>query len=93
MRLFILLIIFIIINSNSILIGQHLIGNTTIDFNDPNRNRDIETHIYYPATTTGTNTTPDTGQYPLVIIGHGYQIGYDSYQYLWEQDVLGAENN
>ncbi|MCH2045302.1 MAG: T9SS type A sorting domain-containing protein [Saprospiraceae bacterium] len=87
MRLFILLIIFIIINSNSILIGQHLIGNTTIDFNDPNRNRDIETHIYYPATTTGTNTTPDTGQYPLVIIGHGYQIGYDSYQYLWEHLV------
>jgi predicted dienelactone hydrolase len=68
--------------------SQHQIGHTTITFQDANRgNRNIETEIYYPAQTAGTNTTAVQDTFPVVVFGHGFVMAWDAYQNVWEEFV------
>jgi len=58
------------------------IGHRTLNFTDPNRsNRPVPSEIYYPATLAGENTSLANGLFPVVVFGHGFQMGYDSYFY------------
>ncbi len=60
------------------------IGSATITFTDPSRsNRAIETDIYYPATTTGTNAPVASGQFPVIAFGHGFVMTVAAYQNIW----------
>ncbi len=64
------------------------IGSTSITFNDPARGgRSIPTDIYYPATTAGSNTTVESGQFPVIAFGHGFIIGVGQYQWLVDELV------
>lgn len=73
------------------------IGNTTITFNDPNRTggfgsgggpgRQIQTEIYYPANTQGTNVAIANGQFPVIVFGHGFVMTWDVYNNIWEHFV------
>jgi hypothetical protein len=67
----------------------HQIGHKTITFVDPARsNRNIETEVYYPAPTGGEDVAFANGQFPLIVFGHGFVMGYaDLYQYLWDSLV------
>ena len=68
--------------------GQNQIGHTTIMFQDPERgNRNIETEIYYPAQTAGMDTQVESGQFPIIVFGHGFVMSWDAYQNLWEEFV------
>ncbi|MCH2022108.1 MAG: T9SS type A sorting domain-containing protein [Saprospiraceae bacterium] len=78
-----------------ILLSQtHSVGHTTVTFNDPNRTggfgsgagsgRQIQTEIYYPATSNGTNTNPSSGTFPVIVFGHGFVMAWDAYQNIWE---------
>jgi len=68
--------------------GQSQIGHTTITFQDSERgNRNIETEIYYPAQTAGTDTQVEAGQFPVIVFGHGFVMSWDAYQNLWEEFV------
>ncbi len=70
------------------LFGQYQIGHTTINFQDPDRgNRTIETEIYYPANTAGTDETPVAGQFPVLVFGHGFVMAWSAYQNIWEELV------
>jgi dienelactone hydrolase len=61
----------------------YAIGKTTRNYIDANRsNRSINTEIYYPATTTGTNTPPAAGSFGIVCVGHGFVMGIDAYYHL-----------
>ncbi len=81
-----LISIFILFTSS--LLAQHQIGNYNITFQDPSRsNRNIETEIYYPAMSTGNNTTVVSGQFPIIIFGHGFVMTWDTYDNLWEEFV------
>ncbi|MEZ5083480.1 MAG: hypothetical protein R2750_08530 [Bacteroidales bacterium] len=67
------------------------IGNTSITFSDPDRNnRSIPTQIFYPANTSGTNVPLADGQFPVIVFGHGFVMGYSAYQFLWEALVPGG---
>ena len=83
MKYFLLLLIF------SCLIqvkAQYQIGHTTIDFVDVNRaNRIVSSEIYYPALTSGTNTSAVVGQFPVIIFGHGFAMSWSDYQNYWER--------
>jgi pimeloyl-ACP methyl ester carboxylesterase len=58
------------------------IGHRTITFTDVARgNRPIPSEIYYPATLAGESTPVAAGLFPVVVFGHGFQMGYDSYFY------------
>lgn len=77
--------------------AQYAIGHRTITFNDPTRSggfgsgggpgRQIQTEIYYPATSSGTNTPVAAGTFPVITIGHGFAMVWSAYQNLWEYFV------
>ena len=77
--------------------SQFSIGRTTITFNDPARTggtgsgggagRQIQTEIYYPSATTGTNVPVANGQFPVITFGHGFAMAWDAYQNIWESLV------
>jgi len=77
--------------------SQSPIGHTTLTFNDPNRTggfgsgggsgRQIQTEIYYPASSTGTNTPVANGAFPVIVFGHGFAMSWDAYNDIWEHIV------
>lgn len=72
------------------LLAQFSIGHTTKTFNDATRTggfgsgggsgRQIQTEIYYPATSAGDNTPLQSGTFPLIVFGHGFVMSWDAYQ-------------
>ena len=82
MKFFILFFLFTTISA------QHFIGNYSIVFQDSIRsNRDILTEIYYPASSQGQSAPAATGQFPIIIFGHGSAISTNTYQNLWQEFV------
>jgi pimeloyl-ACP methyl ester carboxylesterase len=63
------------------------IGHTSIVFHDNLRNRDITTEIYYPADNSGEDEPVSIGDFPVLVFGHGFLIGWDSYQNFWTEIV------
>jgi len=71
--------------STNILAQSHEIGQTTIYFYDVDRNRNIETKIYYPADNPGDNVPIASGNFPVLVFGHGFLIGWDAYHSYWTE--------
>ena len=68
--------------------SQHQVGHFNATYQDPSRgNRNIETEVYYPATTAGDNTPMASGQFPVIVFGHGFVMVWSAYQNLWEEFV------
>ena len=78
--------------------SQFQIGHTTLTFNDPSRNggfgsgggpgRQIQTEVYYPTFIAGENTPVATfPEFPVIVFGHGFAMGWDAYQNIWEHLV------
>jgi pimeloyl-ACP methyl ester carboxylesterase len=80
-----IIILMVIIITNSALSQTYGTGNTSATFNDPDRNnRSITTQIFYPANSNGTNVPVAEGEFPVIVFGHGFVMGYSAYQYLWQ---------
>ena len=80
--------IFILFFLSSTICAQYYIGNYSIVFQDSSRsNRDILTEIYYPASVQGQSAPAVTGQFPIIIFGHGSAISTNTYQNLWQEFV------
>jgi dienelactone hydrolase len=70
-------------------------GTLTVTFNDPARTggfgsgggpgRQIQTEIYYPATVAGSNVAVATGSFPVVVIGHGFVMDWNSYDNIYSE--------
>lgn len=83
MKLFTILLLFVF--SLVAAAQPYEIGNIATTFVDPDRgNRNIPTQIFYPAATAGSNVPAAEGMFPVVVFGHGFVMGYFSYQFLWE---------
>ncbi|MFN8699020.1 MAG: hypothetical protein ACK500_06920 [Flavobacteriales bacterium] len=68
--------------------AQFSIGHISHTFIDPNRNnRQIPCEIYYPALTSGEDVTAADGMFPVIVFGHGFVMGYDAYENLWNDFV------
>lgn len=63
------------------------IGEMQMSFNDASRNRTIDVDIYYPATTSGSGTPVESGQFPVLVFGHGFLIGTGVYDVVWNELV------
>ncbi len=64
------------------------IGHRQVIYTDPARNnRQIQTEIYYPANTAGDNVAVANGQFPFLVFGHGFVMGWDSYKWMWDSLV------
>jgi dienelactone hydrolase len=68
--------------------AQFAIGHRTISYVDASRsNRSISTEVYYPGVSAGNNVNVANGQFPVVVIGHGFSMSVSAYQNWWEQLV------
>jgi dienelactone hydrolase/subtilisin-like proprotein convertase family protein len=77
--------------------AQFQIGTTTITFNDPGRTggfgsgggpgRQIQTEIYYPATSAGSNAPFVNDSFPVIVFGHGFSMAWDAYANVWQELV------
>jgi predicted dienelactone hydrolase len=87
---FSLLVFILVLNVGA----QYQVGHTTITFNDPARTggfgsgggsgRQIQTEIYYPASTAGDNVAVASGQFPVITFGHGFAMSWDAYTNIWQ---------
>ncbi len=78
----ILLLLFLIFNFTFSFSQPFAVGTTTLTFSDVSRaNRQVPCDIYYPATTSGTNTplAQSTTLFKVVLIAHGFFMGTDAY--------------
>jgi pimeloyl-ACP methyl ester carboxylesterase len=70
-------------------------GTITVTFNDPSRTggfgsgggpgRQIQSEVYYPATTAGSNVAVANGIFPIVVFGHGFVMDWNSYDNVYSQ--------
>ena len=95
---FILVLLLLSVNLNY---GQTFpVGHMSVNFKDPSRTggytisgginvtgtgRDIGTEVYYPSTVVGDNKPVASGQFPVVVIGHGFVMGWDSYDNIYNK--------
>lgn len=73
--------------------AQFQTGTLTITFNDATRTggfgsgggagRQIQSEVYYPATAAGSNVAVATGTFPVVVIGHGFVMDWNSYDNIY----------
>ncbi|MBL7962316.1 MAG: T9SS type A sorting domain-containing protein [Flavobacteriales bacterium] len=63
------------------------IGSTTRTFFDPVRSRNIPCELYYPGQSAGANVPVAMGEFPVLVIGHGFVMTVDAYTYLWQHFV------
>ncbi len=68
-------------------LAQFEIGSTSITYTDTDRDREVETFIYYPANAGGGDVSLADGLFPVISVGHGFLMTYESYQYIWEHYV------
>ncbi len=76
------------------------VGHMSVNFKDATRTggyvisgginvtgsgRDIGTEVYYPSTVAGDNQPVASGQFPIVVIGHGFVMGWDSYDNIYNE--------
>ncbi len=47
--------------------------------------RTIGTEVYYPAATSGNNVAVASGQFPVVVFGHGFVMTYDNYDNIYNR--------
>lgn len=70
------------------LFAQYQVGHRQITYIDPARgNRSIQTEMYYPATTAGDNVAVASGQFPILVFGHGFVMVWSSYDNIWNSLV------
>ncbi len=82
-----MIVLIFILSSHGILAQSFSIGHTTKTFFDSSRNRNIETEIYYPASTSGNDVSIATGNFPVLVFGHGFLMAWSAYQNFWERLV------
>ena len=81
------LLVSLFILSSTTLAQTFSVGNASVVFYDSIRNRNITTEIYYPADNPGQNEPVSDGDFPVLIFGHGFLMGWDSYQNFWTEIV------
>lgn len=63
------------------------IGSRQITFFDASRNRNIGTQVRYPGVTAGSNADVAAGEFPVLVMGHGFAMEVGAYANLWNNFV------
>lgn len=82
-----LILVGLLIFSANISAQSFDVGHTSITFYDSSRNRNIETEIYYPADNPGENVPIASGNFPVIVFGHGFLMSWESYENFWTELV------
>ncbi len=80
--------LFFLLALTTAVFAQLPVGHRQITYQDPARsNRSIPTEIYYPAVTAGENVAVATGEFPIIVFGHGFLMVWSSYDNFWNSIV------
>ncbi len=60
------------------------IGHTILILTDQTRGKNIPTEVYYPADSAGENVPVASGQFPLLVFGHGQRTAIPYQHHYWE---------
>lgn len=61
--------------------GPFAVGDRAISFTDASLQApNVDAHVWYPATSTGTGTPVAQGTFPTVAFGHGFNLNYMDYR-------------
>ena len=85
-----LITFFLLVFSGFILTAQtYSIGHHAENpgYKDNSRNRDVLAEVYYPANAAGDDVPLASGQFPVMVFGHGFVMTWDSYSFLWNYFV------
>ena len=82
-----LVLVSLILISSSIFSQSFNVGHTSVVFYDSVRNRSVTTEIYYPADNPGESEPVSDGDFPVLVFGHGFLMGWESYQNFWTELV------
>ena len=79
------LILFSFLCVGALLFSQpYQVGHRQKSFIDASRNnRTITTEIYYPANVAGDNVAITSGQFPVLVFGHGFVMAWSAYDVVW----------
>ena len=61
--------------------GYTISGGITM----PGTGRTVGSEVYYPSTVTGDNVPVAIGQFPVVVFGHGFAMGWSSYDNIYNR--------
>ncbi len=73
--------------------AQYQVGHQSLTLLDASRqdcglfgcsDRSVTTEVYYPATTAGDNVPVSTGEFPLIVFGHGFSMAWSEYKVWWD---------
>lgn len=63
--------------------GSFLVGDRAVSFsNSALATPNVDAQLFYPATSAGTGTPVAAGQFPVIALGHGFNLNYLDYQQL-----------
>lgn len=65
----------------------YAIGNTTRTWYDAERMREVPGELHYPAVADGDDEAVADGTFPVLVVGHGFVMTVDAYEYLWRHFV------
>jgi dienelactone hydrolase len=82
-----LMLVGLLIFSGNISAQSFDVGHTSMTFYDSSRSRNIETEIYYPADNSGENVPIASGNFPVIVFGHGFLMSWESYENFWTELV------
>lgn len=97
MKILFIISLFVVSYNFNCVFAQYSIGHTVVTFNDPARTggygsgggpgRQIQTEIYYPGISNGDDVALVSGQFPIIVFGHGFAMTWSAYQNIWEELV------
>lgn len=80
MKNYFLSLIISILCAYSVKSQDYELGRVRVDLNDESRSRTIPVEVYYPALSSGENADWAEGEFPLIILGHGFAMTYAAYE-------------
>ena len=77
----------LILISATVVAQPFSVGHKSVEFYDSDRDRNVATEIYYPADVAGNDVPVSVGNFPVLVYGHGFVMGWDSYANVWNDLV------
>ncbi|MCG8702445.1 MAG: T9SS type A sorting domain-containing protein [Bacteroidales bacterium] len=66
---------------------SYRIGHKTVNFYDQARRRTVQTEVYYPAAKAGNDVEIANGEFPVIVLGHGFVMNVNNYANFWNELV------
>ncbi len=75
---------FLVASTGVAMAQPYAIGNSTRNWYDTGRMRNVPAELHYPAVADGDDQPAAAGAFPVLVLGHGFVMTVDAYDYIWQ---------